>query len=195
MNTRKGKQMRNRASLAAAGFVAAFAVAAVAYGAIPGAGGVISACYDKQSGQMRIYDAEGGLPKGCGKAEAAISWNQQGPKGDQGDTGPQGSPGLSGHEVVYKAGSRFAEEPGIFGISDTVACPDGKVAFGGGGSGVIVRSDGTTGGMADVFSSRPNGSAGWNVVFGNRDGSELKDPFSLEGVKYEIFVICAKTSA
>ncbi len=183
--------MRNRASLAAAGVVAVFAVAAVAYGAIPGAGGVISACFDKQSGQTRIYDAEGGQPKSCRKSETAISWNQQGPKGD---TGTQGSPGLSGHEVVFKAGSRFAEEPGIFGVTDNVDCPDGKVAFGGGGSGVIVRSDGTTDGVADVFSSRPNGGAGWTVVFGNRDGGELKDPFSLEGVRYEMFVICAVTS-
>lgn len=186
--------MRNRATIAAAGLVAVLAAAAVAYGAIPGGGGVISACYDKQSGQMRIYDEAAGLPKGCGKTEVALSWNQQGPKGDQGDAGPQGLPGLSGHEVVFKAGSRFAEEPGIVGISDTVDCPDGKVAFGGGGSGVIVHSDGTTHLIADMLSSRPNGGAAWTVVFGNRDGSELKDPFTLEGVRYEIFVICAATS-
>jgi hypothetical protein len=181
--------MRTRIGLAVTGVAAVFA--AVAYGAIPGGGGVISACYDKQSGQLRIYDAEGGLPKGCGKSETAISWNQAGPTGE---TGPEGPPGLSGHEIVYKAGSRFAEEPGIFGMSDTVDCPAGKVAFGGGGSGVIIRSDGTTHGVADVFSSRPNGGAGWDVVLGNRDGSELKDPFALEGVRWEIFVICAKTS-
>jgi hypothetical protein len=195
--------MRNRATIVGAGLVAVFAAAAVAYGAIPGAGGVISACYDKQSGLTRIYDAAGDVPKGCGKSEIALTWNQQGPKGDQGekgdqgdqgDAGPQGPPGASGHEIVYKAGTRFAEEPGIYGITDTVNCPEGKVAFGGGGSGVIVHSDGTTHLIADVFSSRPNGSAGWNVVFGNRDGSELKDPFALEGVRYEIFVICAATS-
>jgi hypothetical protein len=185
--------MRNRASLAAAGLVAVLAAAAVAYGAIPGADGVIHACYDKQSGQTRIYDAEDGRPKGCGKTEAAISWNQEGPKGDTGDAGPPGPPGLSGHEVVLKAGTRFAEAPGIYGVGDTVACPEGKVAFGGGGSGVVVRSDGTTDAIADVLSSRPNGPAGWAVVFGNRDGSELKDMFSLEGVRYEIFVICAAT--
>jgi hypothetical protein len=186
--------MRNRASLAAAGLVAVLAAAAVAYGAIPAGNGVISACYDNQSGQMRIYDAAGGLPKGCGKAETAISWSQQGPKGDKGDTGSPGSPGLSGHEVVFEAGSRFAEEAGIYGVSETVDCPAGKVAFGGGGSGVVVHSDGTTHLIADVLSSRPNGPAAWTVVFGNRDGSELKDPFTLEGVRYEIFVICAATS-
>jgi hypothetical protein len=70
--------------------------AGIAFGAIPGAGGVISGCYDKQSGQMRIYDTAGGLPKGCGKSEMAISWNQQGPKGDKGDTGPQGPAGPTG---------------------------------------------------------------------------------------------------
>ena len=70
--------------------------AGIALGAIPGTGGVISACYDKQSGQTRIYDAAAGVPKGCGKTEAAISWNQQGPKGDKGDTGPQGPAGPLG---------------------------------------------------------------------------------------------------
>ncbi len=72
------------------------AFAGVALGAIPGAGGVISACYDKQSGQARIYDAAGGAPKGCLKTETSISWNQQGPKGDRGDTGPQGPAGPAG---------------------------------------------------------------------------------------------------
>lgn len=80
----------------AAAVAAVLALAGVAFGAIPGAGGVISACYDKQSGQVRIYDAAGGTPKGCGKTETSVSWNQQGPKGDKGDTGPQGPAGPQG---------------------------------------------------------------------------------------------------
>ena len=89
--------MSKRPKLAAAGVAAAaLAVAGIAFGAIPGAAGVISACYDKQSGQLRIYDAEGSTPKECGRTEAAISWNQQGPKGDKGDTGPQGPVGPAG---------------------------------------------------------------------------------------------------
>lgn len=89
--------MSRRAQLAAASVVTvALAIGGVAFAAIPGANGVISACYDKQSGQVRVYDAAGGTPKGCGKTEAAITWNQQGPKGDQGDQGPQGPAGPAG---------------------------------------------------------------------------------------------------
>jgi collagen triple helix repeat protein len=87
--------MSKRASLGVA-VAAAFALVGVAFGAIPGASGVISACYDKQSGQVRIYDGAGGTPKGCGKTEAPISWNQQGPKGDTGPPGPQGPAGPQG---------------------------------------------------------------------------------------------------
>ena len=89
--------MSNRTKLAAgAAVLVALVAGGVSYASIPGAGGVISACYDKQSGQVRIYDAGGGIPKGCGKTETAISWNQQGPKGDKGDTGPQGPAGPTG---------------------------------------------------------------------------------------------------
>ncbi len=89
--------MSKRAKLgAASAVVAMLAIGGVAFGAIPGAGGVINACYDKQSGQMRLYDAEGSTPKGCGKTEAAISWNQLGRRGDKGDPGPQGPTGPAG---------------------------------------------------------------------------------------------------
>lgn len=89
--------MSKRAKLAAAAAsAAALAVAGVAFGAIPGTGGVISACYDNQIGLARIYDAQGSTPKACGRNETAISWNQQGPKGDKGDTGPQGPAGPTG---------------------------------------------------------------------------------------------------
>jgi hypothetical protein len=99
--------MSKQAKLAAATAVAAALVlAGVAFGAIPGTGGVISACYDKQSGQVRIYDAASSTPKGCGKTEASISWNQQGPKGDTGPQGPSGPAGPAG-----PAGSAGPEGP------------------------------------------------------------------------------------
>lgn len=76
--------------------VAAAAAATLALGGIPGAGGVISACYDKQSGHARIYDAEGTTPKDCGNNEQSISWNQMGPEGPAGPQGPQGPMGPQG---------------------------------------------------------------------------------------------------
>src|SRR4029453_7428525 len=72
----------------------------VAYATIPDDQGVIHACYDKQSGQVRIVDtAPDALPKGCGAKEVAIGWNQTGPQGPAGPTGlqgPQGAPGPAG---------------------------------------------------------------------------------------------------
>ena len=75
----------------------------VALAAIPGAGGVISGCYDAKTGALRVIDAQAG--KTCSKLEAQISWNQigpqglpgaAGPKGDKGDPGAQGLPGAIG---------------------------------------------------------------------------------------------------
>ena len=90
--------------------VAILAVAAgsAAFAAIPDGNGVIHACYDNQSGQVRIYDSQTNLPKSCGSKETAITWNKQGPqgvpglpgpkgdKGDPGDPGPKGDPGPQG---------------------------------------------------------------------------------------------------
>jgi hypothetical protein len=65
--------------------------AGVAYAAIPDGDGVIHACYDKQLGQVRIVDTgPNPVPKGCGKNEVAISWNQTGPQGPAGPPGPPG---------------------------------------------------------------------------------------------------------
>jgi hypothetical protein len=88
------------------GILAVVAVAAgsAAFAAIPDSSGLIHSCYDKQSGQVRIFDSETDLPKGCGKNEIELTWNKQGPqgapglpgpKGDKGDKGEQGDPGPS----------------------------------------------------------------------------------------------------
>jgi hypothetical protein len=84
--------------------VAALALAVgagVAYATIPASGsGVISGCYEKRTGILRVIDAEAG--KKCTQYETPISWNQGGPegpvgdKGPTGDKGPQGDPGLAG---------------------------------------------------------------------------------------------------
>jgi hypothetical protein len=71
--------------------LAGLAAAGVAYAAIPDSQGVIHACYDKQAGQVRIVDTgPNAVPKGCGKNEVAISWNQTGPQGPAGPPGPPG---------------------------------------------------------------------------------------------------------
>jgi hypothetical protein len=89
----------------------------VALAAIPGAGGVITGCYSKKDGKLRVIDAQAVPAQICTAKETQLTWNQtgpqgpqgvpgatgatgpagpQGPKGDTGATGPQGLPGLAG---------------------------------------------------------------------------------------------------
>ena len=84
---------RKKLTYAVAGALAAFALGSAAFAAIPGSGGVINGCYDKQSGQLRVTDPQAGTPKSCTDKETALDWNQQGPQGIQ---GPKGEPGAQG---------------------------------------------------------------------------------------------------
>ena len=76
------------------------AVGGVAYAAIPGAGGVISGCYVKPFGYVRVIDTDAG--QRCNRFETPIAWNQSGPVGPAGPTGatgptgPAGAPGTTG---------------------------------------------------------------------------------------------------
>ncbi len=77
------------------GVAAAAVVGGVGYAAIPSSGtGVVSGCYEKKTGVLRVIDAQSG--KTCGSWELPISWNQQGPKGDSGSPGPAGAKGEKG---------------------------------------------------------------------------------------------------
>lgn len=68
--------------------------AGVAFATIPGSTGVINGCYEKRTGILRVIDTEAG--KRCLSFETAISWNQQGSKGDRGEIGPPGPKGDTG---------------------------------------------------------------------------------------------------
>jgi hypothetical protein len=92
-----------RGSLAAVVFAALVASVGVGYAAIPGAGGVIHACYNDKlnpSGMLRVIDAEAGMK--CAKNEKLLVFNQTGPQGpvgpqgSAGPAGPQGEPGPAG---------------------------------------------------------------------------------------------------
>src|SRR5437588_1210404 len=103
-----------RAIAVAVGAAVAGALAAVAVGSIPDAGGTITACYNTASavgsatpyGALRVSDPSRSTTAGtpaevysCQASEATITWNQQGPAGPPGPTGapgPQGSPGVAG---------------------------------------------------------------------------------------------------
>jgi hypothetical protein len=128
----------------AALLVAALALTAggVAFAAIP-SNGVITACYLKSGGTLRVIDSTTG---NCSSKETSLSWNVQGPAGPQGSPGPTGPPGptgspgpsgapgaagISGYEIV--TGSDDFESLFDPGRRDVVLeCPEGKKFLGGG---------------------------------------------------------------
>jgi len=92
--------IRRRAGIGALATLAVLGAVVVGYANIPGAGGVISACYNittNPSGSLRVIDAQAGAK--CAKNEKLLTFNQtgpQGPKGDKGDPGMNGTNGIDG---------------------------------------------------------------------------------------------------
>ncbi len=87
----------SRPALFAAGALAVGLASAVAVAAIPDSNGVIHACYDTTSnatpdGTVRLVDEN----EQCEPDEAAIAWNQRGPRGPQGPAGADGPRGPAG---------------------------------------------------------------------------------------------------
>jgi hypothetical protein len=82
-----------RALVLAAGAAALLVVGGTALATIPGSDGVIKSCYTKGTGALRVIDSS---TSQCKAGEAALSWNQKGPKGDPGPQGPRGYDGQTG---------------------------------------------------------------------------------------------------
>ncbi len=61
-----------------AGGATALAVGSFAFGAIPDGNGDIHACYNKDSGALRVTDTATNKPKGCTDKELPLQWNPQG---------------------------------------------------------------------------------------------------------------------
>jgi hypothetical protein len=92
-----GQRARGRrAAGAIVGLILAPLLGAVALAAIPGTGGVITGCYTKTSGALRVIDAQAVPAQTCTTKETQLTWNQTGPQGPQGPRGPQGTPGPVG---------------------------------------------------------------------------------------------------
>ena len=148
---------RKRVWLAVA--VATIIAVGAAYAAIPSPDGVISACYGKRTGVLRVVDAEAGT--GCTKSERALSWNQVGPQGPPG--------GAVETTVVSKTVDWFdpATLPveGLVEDADTkevsVECPEGTSLVSGGFDGRKVNSDGNPGLIEGptIFASAPSGNS------------------------------------
>ncbi len=80
------------ASAALIGVGIAVGAAGLASAAIPN-GGVIHGCWDRESGKLRVIDADSNA---CRKDERSLNWNKEGPQGPQGLPGAKGEPGLPG---------------------------------------------------------------------------------------------------
>ena len=68
--------------------------AGIAFAAIPGGDGKVSACYAKQGGVLRVIDKAKGQT--CKASERPLVWNQRGPRGVPGPAGPGGASGAAG---------------------------------------------------------------------------------------------------
>lgn len=109
------KLTRVRVALATA-VAAAIGAAGVSYAAIPAADGAISACKDSK-GRLKVIDAEAGQT--CNGGQQLLTWNQQGPAGQD---------GVSGYQVVHSTSSYDS----VTKKSAIATCPSGKKPVGGG---------------------------------------------------------------
>ena len=75
--------------------LAATVAGGAAWATIPAADGVISGCYQKEEGGLRVIDSE---TQTCRPSELAISWNRTGPQGPRGEQGARGEQGPQGPE-------------------------------------------------------------------------------------------------
>ena len=111
-------------------------LATLAYAAIPGTGGVISACVSTAefNGQHLLTLLDVSQRSGCDRGQSLVTWNQTGPQGPKGDTGPQGAKGDTG---APGATHIIARSNTVTTFRDgeplDVSCNAGEVATGGGG--------------------------------------------------------------
>jgi hypothetical protein len=88
-------------------------VAYAADGGIPGPGGLITGCYSKQNGQLRVIKAN----KHCDrKLERQVKWSQKGPRGLTGLRGANGAVGAIG-AVGAKGATGAPGTPGTPGAT------------------------------------------------------------------------------
>jgi hypothetical protein len=90
--TKRQGEVMKRFVVVIAAVAMSVAVASVALATIPNAG-VISACYTKSGGTLRVLDAS---TSACSSKETSLAWNVQGPAGAQGPPGSTGAQGAMG---------------------------------------------------------------------------------------------------
>ncbi len=89
-----GRTRRTRVAIALGTAIALAGLAiGIAAGSIPGAGNVITGCYNKTTGSLRVIDYPTAK---CASWETMLTWNQAGPAGQQGLPGATGATGPAG---------------------------------------------------------------------------------------------------
>jgi len=88
---------RDLLSAAAGAAVASVLAGGIAWAAIPGVGGVINGCYQKNEGLLRVIDP---ATTGCLPSEVPIAWNAQGIQGVKGELGAPGRNGVDGRDGI-----------------------------------------------------------------------------------------------
>jgi hypothetical protein len=124
-------QNRTKVVLGTAVTIATLIGAGVAYAQIP-SGGVITACYSKAGGAVRVIDP---ATAKCQAWETKLTWNQQGQPGTPGKDGTDGVDGTNGADGVSgytKVGTTFDLDPQTAKQVE-VLCPTGTRPIGGGG--------------------------------------------------------------
>jgi hypothetical protein len=160
-----------RLAILAAGLAAVAVGAGLAYAAIPHTGtGMINGCYGKQTGILRVIDAEAG--KTCLSIETPISWNQKGPAGPQGlagnrgEQGPIGATGPRGDKG--EAGPVGATGPkgdkGDPGPEGPIGLPGAKGDKGDPGPSGVSGDKGDPGPQGTEGPAGPSGISGYEIV-------------------------------
>jgi hypothetical protein len=149
-----GRSGRILVAVAVAG--AAFGVATAVRADIPDSG-VIHACYQTESGALRVIDSSRGQTCHSGPVrELPLDWSQAGPNG-RGPTGPTGPAGVSGLERVFGNAATISTGGNVF-ASSFATCPSGKQIVGGGYQSSAFDSRA----VYDVVSNGPAGEM-WRV--------------------------------
>ena len=129
------------------------------------AGNVISACFQKGNGNLRLAC---GQP--CRPGEKPISWSLTGPPGPAGDDGAMGDPGVSGLERIdFSSVNDSAPNKSAF-----ARCPEGKHVGGGGAQNFIGERGVVVGPIALKKSLPSDGMDGWAATAEEVTPTEVK---------------------
>jgi hypothetical protein len=139
---------------------------------LTGADGVISACADRDDGELSLL-----FGPTCSASEKLLTWNQKGAKGDTGDTGPAGPEGPKGD-----TGPAGPEGPkGDKGDKGDIgpAGPPGSSSV----PEIYIRTATTSGGSGNVSCDDANDRATGGGVAPQSDGDDVEwtGPISASG--------------